>query len=167
MRVLAFLASLTILVSAGCVGSSGKQETLVDPAAANNDILPGFKPLENATLEKPPTLDEAPSWKQGEWWHVKLTDHFQNKVYEGTRVVVGQEGDYYLVGMPSDQFSDDMMVMHLPGYGQISKLDLSWDTHNKPFTPLRFPLQEGANWDALFEGSSLQHAKVRDRKSVV
>jgi hypothetical protein len=159
MRTSVLLLTGVVALVAGCLGSATNDA--VEPSQAADGPLPNFKPLEDtAAQDIPATLEAAPLWKQGEWWKVRLTDQFESKSYEATRVVVGQEDEFYLVGMPSDAFSDDLMVIHLPGFGQISKEDLSWDTHNKPFNPVQFPLTQGATWDFQFEGQTAMHAKV-------
>lgn len=154
MRVATALALLLILPLAGCL---------------NQDEAPASPPVVNATAEgglqlttmdtgKPTadapvnTLDAPPVWRQGEWWTVKVTDALEGKVHMGTRVVAGAEPNYYLVGMPRDSFSTELMVLHIPGFGQISKRDLSFDVHNKNFAPLNFPLTDGKTWETAFEG---------------
>lgn len=98
-----------------------------------------------------PTLDAAPHWSEGEWWKVKVTDVYDKKGFETTRVVAGQEDASWLVGMPRDAFSNELMVLHLPGFGQVSKKDLSFQVHNCPFQPVQFPLRTGESWKTKFE----------------
>lgn len=155
MRRLFVLAGVLLLV-AGCVQPS---EPLSSPSPSTDPNLPDFRPVEEDPVQdEPRTLDAAPKWKQGEWWKIRLTD-FTGGSYETVRVVAGQEGDDYLVGMPGDAFSDDLMVLHLPGFGQVSKKNLSWEIHNVRFSPLQFPLTDGATWDTAFEGRPVK-AKV-------
>lgn len=149
MRVHLGTFATVAIVLAGCVASPAGEEGA--PEVTQNTKLPDFKPVE-AVEEAPRTLLEPPLWKQGEWWKIRLVDGFQGSTYETTRIVAGQEGDHYLVGMPSDQFSDDFMVMHIPGFGQISKDDLSFETHDVPTQVLRFPLVDGDGWETAFEG---------------
>lgn len=141
------------LVLAGCM-SKGEPT----PAAAVNsteptsalklEMLPTGSPLKTSV----PTLDSPPQWRSGEWWSVRLTDAFDHKTFEAKRVVAGKELDKYLVGMPREAFSNELMVLHMPGFGQIGMNDLSFDVHNVAFQPVKFPLTEGLKWDTKFEG---------------
>jgi hypothetical protein len=108
------------------------------------------------------TLDAPPEWRQGEWWTVTVHDGFDSATYTGTRVVAGAEPDAYLVGMPADKFSTELMVLHIPGFGQVAKKDLSFDVHNVNFAPVSFPLTEGKTWKTAFEGrpiTAVAHVK--------
>ncbi len=153
--------TLSLLVLAGCLGGGAPAET----KAAVNATAGGGLNLQSMASGAPPvdaakpTLDAPPQWRQGEWWTVKVTDGFDGGVYTGTRIVAGMEPDDYLVGMPQGEFSDQLMVLHIPGFGQVSKKDLSFDVHNKNFAPLNFPLTEGKEWDTAFEGRPI-HAKA-------
>jgi len=146
------LAALTVL--AGCAKPASELSTAsaTNATAASSDgmlnmtALPTGKPANDA-----PTLDAPPVWREGEWWKVRVTDAFDHKSYEGLRVVAGKEGDKYLVGMPRDSFKNELMVLHLPGFGQVSQDDLTFEVHNCPFEPLKFPLKEGLTWQTKFE----------------
>ncbi len=146
-----FVAAAILL--AGCFGSPEGESP--EPSASVDSDLPNFQPVAPEE-EAPRTILEAPKWKQGEWWKIRMTDSgFTGSVYETTRVVVGQEGDHYLVGMPMDEFSDDFMVIHIPGFGQVTKEDLSFEVHDALFQPLRFPLVEGDSWVTAFEARAV------------
>lgn len=108
------------------------------------------------------TLDEAPQWRLGEWWTYRMTDGFTGGTYEFTRVVAGEDRNAgnYLVGFPVDEFSNDVMLFHIPGFGDIRQADLAYETHDAYFQPLQFPLADGANWETEFEGTGLGNAFV-------
>lgn len=161
MRVLLVALAVALLLP-GCVQQG--PAAAVTPAAATNasDHELNLVPLEAGTrdaVDAPPGLDAPPVWRQGEWWTVRVKDGFDGAVYEGTRVVAGREGASYLVGMPKDKWSNELMVLHVPGFGQVNQSDLSFDIHNARFEPLKFPLTEGREWDTKFEGRPL-HATV-------
>jgi hypothetical protein len=154
MRIAPPILAVLAFVLAGCVGSP--EATQTEPVATENSELPDFKPLAPEE-EAPRTILEAPKWKQGEWWKVRMSDvGFTGNSYEATRVVVGQEGDHYLVGMPRDAFSHDFMVLHIPGFGQVGKEDLSFEIHDALFQPIHFPIVEGDTWVTAFEGRPVQ-----------
>lgn len=134
-------------LGAGCVASS--DSATPESATTEAGPLPEFRFVE-AEAEEARSLLAPPKWKQGEWWRIRLDD-FTGGHYEVTRVVAGVEGDFYLVGMPRDEFSDDLMVLHLPGFGQVSREDLSFEVHDAVFQALQFPLVDGASWTTAFE----------------
>lgn len=139
-----------VLLIAGCLGAEQSPLDETQLPFTPDSELPDFRPIEDNGAE-PRTLQAPPQWKQGEWWRVKVVD-LLGKTFETTRVVAGQEGDDYLVGMPMDEFINDLMVLHLPGFGQVSKEDLSFEIHDVRYEPLRFPLVEGDTWATAFEG---------------
>lgn len=96
-------------------------------------------------------LDEPPQWVLGEWWQIRLTSFFDGKVSETTRIVSGTEKTNYLVGMPKDTFDNEVMVLHVPGFGLINKDNLGFEAHDVMFEPLKFPLAPGQSWTANFE----------------
>ncbi len=97
------------------------------------------------------SLNETPAWRLGEWWTYEITSFFDGKKELITRVVAGSEHNNYLVGFPMDEFNNFAMVMHHPAYGDIKKGDLSYDTHDAPFTHLHFPLQVGDTWNTTWQ----------------
>ena len=149
------------LLVAGCVQPDPEAESVTLANATPSEglaleLLPTGAP---PATEAAPSLDAPPQWRGGEWWKVKVTDAFDGKSWEATRVVAGKEGEAYLVGMPRDAFSNEQMVIHLPGYGQVSPSSLGFEVHNCPFDPLQFPLTEGKEWDTQFECRDF-HAKA-------
>ena len=152
MRFLPVLVTAAVLL-AGCANAPEPPPATTTPTS--DGMLPDFKPVEPEE-EAPRTVLEAPKWKQGEWWKVRMVDSgFTGSTYETTRVVVGQEGDHYLVGMPMHEFNDNFMVLHIPGFGQVTKEDLSFEIHDSLFQPLKFPLVEGETWVTAFEGRAV------------
>ncbi|MEK6975654.1 MAG: hypothetical protein AABY18_04845 [Candidatus Thermoplasmatota archaeon] len=100
------------------------------------------------------TLEQVPEWRLGEWWTYTMTDGFTGSSYEFTRVVAGEDraAGNYLVGFPVDAFSNDIMLFHIPGYGDIVQDNLAYETHDAYFQPLSFPLTDGKTWNVSFEG---------------
>jgi hypothetical protein len=162
--------ALSLLVAAAILsGCAGKP---ADPAPAPEDPGVQFQSdvlqlsLPTMPREAPApgerTLDEAPEWRLGEWWTYTMTEGFGGQTFEFTRVVAGQDkaAGNYLVGFPVDYFSNDVMLMHVPGYGDIRMGDLAYETHDAYFQPLDFPLTEGKSWQAEFEGLGMGPASV-------
>lgn len=108
------------------------------------------------------TLEEAPRWRLGEWWTYEMTDGFTGGTYQFTRVVAGEDAaaGNYLVGFPVEGFSNDVMLFHIPGFGDIAQENLAYETHDAYFQMLDFPLTDGKDWQAEFEGTGLGTALV-------
>lgn len=108
------------------------------------------------------TLQEAPRWRLGEWWTYTMTDGFTGGTYEFTRVVAGEDraAGNYLVGFPVEAFSNDVMLFHVPGFGDIAQTNLAYETHDAYFQMLDFPLTDGKDWEAEFEGTGKGPALV-------
>jgi hypothetical protein len=101
-------------------------------------------------------LQAPPEWRLGQWWQVRVTDHLSGGVHETTVVVAGAERDWFLTGMPADDFLHSLMVLHLPGIGQVAKDTLGWDVHDEVFHVLQFPLREGDTWDTHWSAAPVQ-----------
>jgi hypothetical protein len=108
------------------------------------------------------TLAAAPQWRLGEWWTYEMTDGFTGQTYTFTRVVAGEDpaAGNYLVGFPLEEFSNDVMLFHVPGFGDIAKANLAYETHDAYFQMLDFPLEDGKTWEAEFEGQGKGPAMV-------
>ena len=147
------LALVVLALLAGC--ASAPASDVSTASVASNATAPehalDLKALPTGVSDATPTLDAPPVWREGEWWKVRVTDAFDHKSYEGLRVVAGQEDKSYLVGMPRDEFSNPLMVIHMPGFGQVAKDDLAFEVHNCPFEPVKFPLKDGLTWQTKFE----------------
>lgn len=143
------LGLASLVVASGCLDFGGPAADVpLETAPLGPDVPVLAAP---PVLDEPRALDKAPAWKRGEWWLVRLTD-FTGETFEVKRVVAGVEGDNYLVGMPAKQWVNDFMVLHIPGFGEVAQEDLSYETHDVPYEPLRFPLAAGATWATAFEG---------------
>jgi hypothetical protein len=68
------------------------------------------------------------------------------------RIVTGIENDNYLVGMPRDDWRNSAMVLHIPGFGEVRRNDLSFEIHDVRFEPVKFPLAKDKTWETAFEG---------------
>ena len=153
------VATLAAGLLAGCAGKTDSPAAADDGVQFQSNVLKLSLPT--MPREAPPagerTLDKAPEWRLGEWWSYRFTDGFAGKTYEFTRVVAGQDkaAGNYLVGFPVDQFSNDIMLFHTPGFGDVRQSDLSYETHDKAFQMLQFPLRDGDSWQAEFEGTGL------------
>lgn len=158
MRPLPLLLPLLLLALtlAGCATQTPA------PAATSSEppkqLEDGVNRLDVPTLPRDPpadgerTLAAPPQWRLGEWWTYTVVDHFTERTLEATRVVAGTDGPDYLVGFPIDAFSNDVLIFHIPGYGDVRQADLSFEVHDIPFAPLRFPLTEAQTWPTAFEG---------------
>ncbi len=151
-------ASLGLLALSGCASDDGTTDAVqTTPAVQYEDEV---VQVAAPTMPRDPpaagerTLDAAPQWRLGEWWKYFMTDEFTGKTTEFLRVVAGEDraAGNYLVGFPVEAFSNDVMVLHVPGYGDIRQADLAYETHDAYFEPLQFPLAEGNTWEMSFEG---------------
>ena len=162
--VLSLLMVVPLL--AGCADESPQS----DPAAEDpgvqfeSDVLQLAQP----TMPRDPPADgerslaAAPQWRLGEWWTYTMEDGFTGGSYDFTRVVAGEDraAGNYLVGFPVEEFSNDVMLFHIPGFGDITQANLAYETHDAYFQPLDFPLEAGKNWQTEFEGTGLGLAEV-------
>lgn len=144
------------LVLPGCVGSS-PSDAASHQSSPSTPGTPGN--LTGDALVWNETLAEPPPWRLGEWWKIRFQDEFTGAQYEAVRVVAGFEGDNYLVGMPTDAWHNALLILHIPGFGEVAKPDLSFEVHDVRFAPLKFPLTDGLEWDTAFEGFPI-HAKA-------
>ncbi|HUR61026.1 MAG TPA: hypothetical protein VM286_01510 [Candidatus Thermoplasmatota archaeon] len=143
-----------VLLLAGCATKVDTPST----TTAQKQLDEGVDRLDLPVLPRaaPPagerTLGKAPQWRLGEYWQYHLVDGFTGTTYEFTRIVAGTDGPNYLVGFPAEAFWNDILVLHIPGFGDVAQADLSFDTHNVNFAPTRFPLTETTTWATAFEG---------------
>lgn len=153
------VAGLLLIASlAGCLVAEDEELPAIDDSGPLStdprlelEELEGGAPDEwNATLEAPP------QWRLGQWWKIRLTEHFTETSKEITVVVAGAERDWFLTGMPEAQFDHHVMVMHMPGVGQIGKSDLRWDVHDEYFQPMKFPLRNGDSWETHWSALPVQ-----------
>lgn len=158
MRSLVALLLASALLAGCSDGASPGPAPPADPGIQYEDetiavqdpgALPSLPPAEGER-----TLAEPPVWRLGEWWKYRLTEELTGTTYEFYRIVAGAEAGNYLVGFPVNEFSNDILVLHTPGYGDVSRADLSYETHDAVFKLLDFPLADGKSWDISFEGAS-------------
>ncbi|HEX2022781.1 MAG TPA: hypothetical protein VHH36_08700, partial [Candidatus Thermoplasmatota archaeon] len=69
-------------------------------------------------------------------------------------VVADVHPEGYVIGMPHEGWLKEAIAYHAPAFGDV-RLDLSYDTHNVRFEPLRFPLVEGASWTTAFGATEM------------
>ena len=161
--------SLLMLVPllAGCADGSGSDAAPAGDAGVQfeSDVLSLAQPTSmprDAPAPGERTLEAAPRWRLGEWWTYTMTDGFTGGTYDFTRVVAGEDraAGNYLVGFPAEEFSNDVMLFHVPGFGDITQSNLAYETHDAYFKPLDFPLSAGKSWETEFEGTGLGLAEV-------
>ncbi len=153
-RLLAALAALVLI--AGCLGEENAQpdeakaepELLIDadrPTESFGDIVtgPAVGPDLNATTAAAPKLVE------GEWWRVRFDAYLGRDTVEVVRVVANVNDDGYIMGMPHEGWLKEAISFHSPAFGDVN-FDLSYNTHNVRFEPVRFPLETGATWKTEF-----------------
>lgn len=154
------MAPIVLLVAlAGCLDEGeGNIESDDGSGPQNQDAGDGDPSgTDNATAEAwNATLEEAPPWQTGKWWDVRLTENFSGATHDGTVVVAGSEDEWYLTGMPQDDFVDPLVLLHLPALGMIRKGDLAWDVHDAMFQPVQFPLRMGDTWDTTWSAQEVQ-----------
>lgn len=156
------LVALIALTLSGCVSEDDVQDDITGNREGGFDedgnVTQSFGPHSGLPLERPadwePRMDAPPQWVQGEWWTFRLESQLEGSSWENTRVVAGKEGPDYLVGMPIDEFSDDVMVMHLPGFGLVNAESLGFEAHDVMFDFLEFPLEVGNTWTGYFESNA-------------
>jgi len=148
-------AGLAVLLLAGCASAPGPTTTPAtgiqyDDGGANKVDVPRLPTEPPAPGTR--TLAAVPEWRLGEWWEYKVTDNFRDAEITIKRVVAGTFGTSYLVGFPLEAFSNDALVLHVPGYGDIDQADLSFEVHDVDMQILTFPLEAGKTWATAFEG---------------
>lgn len=152
MRALAL--AIPFLLLSGCTSPpatpGGDVLLQYDDGHANKVDVPVLPSTPPGPGER--SLEAAPQWRLGEWWDYTVTDHFSGNSIQVKRIVAGTFGSQYLVGFPLDAFSNDALVLHLPGYGDVDMDDLSFEVHDVDQKLLDFPLTAGKSWDSHFEG---------------
>ena len=111
---------------------------------------PAVGPDLNATTEAPPRLVE------GEWWRIRYNSGFYGEGdVEFVRVVANATSEGYIFGMPHEGWFKEAIAFHAPAFGDVG-LDLSYNTHNMKFEPVRFPLRQGDTWTTTFAAAEFQ-----------
>lgn len=152
MRFITATGTVAILLLAGCLGNDAQPAATLTSVAEMADTRPTINLEVTDDVLAPRDLQAPPQWKTGEWWQYKLVDDFTGASTEVTRVVAGTDGDDFLVGMPAMQFRHDIMVLHMPGFGQVSRANLSFEVHDARFAPLKFPIKAGDTYPTEWEG---------------
>jgi len=106
----------------------------------------------NATTAAPPRLIE------GEWWRIKFSGYLASNE-ELVRVVANATPGGYVMGMPHAAWMKEAIAFHAPAFGEVGR-DLSYDTHNRKFQPLRFPLRQGDTWETAFANGTMEATVV-------
>lgn len=155
MRCSATLAWLVAAATA-LAGCSSPDET---PAQHEGpDLQVGDRPTESfGDVETGPavgpdldaTTAAAPRLVEGEWWRVRFHDYLGEDTVEVVRVVANVSDEGYLMGMPHEGWLKEAISFHSPAFGDVA-FDLSYNTHNVRFEPVRFPLTAGQTWETSF-----------------
>lgn len=154
----AWAVLLVMLLLGGCASPSSETTTTsetkqYDDGGANKLDVPLLPAEPPAPGER--SLAKVPEWKLGEYWTYDVTDLFTGNTFTATRVVAGTDGDNYLVGFPIDAFSNDLLIFHIPGVGDVARGDLSFEVHDVLYEPFKFPMQVGNIWPTQFEGRAV------------
>ncbi|PSG98045.1 hypothetical protein BRD56_02470 [Thermoplasmatales archaeon SW_10_69_26] len=141
------------LVTAGCVGTQAPED---DSEASEEELT-----AQNASPTAPPAegergLDEPPTLRQGEWWTVELRSDAFNVESEATIVNAGMKDGRYMIGMPADDYAVEALILHLPSIGPVQPDTLGYESHDVPFAPASFPLQEGETWSTEWYTGELE-----------
>lgn len=159
------LAAALALVLAGCAAPPAPAEPppgtpavtvdadRPDPTFGNVTTGPAVGPDLAATLAAPPRL------VPGEWWRIRFSSPLDGRSAEYVRVVAAVQDGAFVVGMPHEGWYKEAVIYHAPAFGDVNA-DLSYDTHDDPFVPLRWPMEEGATWTTSFSGSPELTARV-------
>lgn len=160
------LALLCATAFSGCVGDNVDADSVMDASAGTSvavteDTTLTFGPHSGLPTERDEnwtaSLDEPPQWTLGEWWEIEVTDLLiTGDSFTITRIAAGKEGVDLLVGMPLEEFSDQAMIFHIPGFGLVKSDSLGFEMHDYLFEPLKFPLEAGDSWDSTWEGPAPQ-----------
>jgi hypothetical protein len=120
---------------------------------------PAAEADEQATLAAPPKL------KPGEWWRIRFLAPLSGEQVEFVRVVAAVQDGAYVMGMPHEGWFKEAVAFHSPPFGDVNA-DLSYNTHNSKFEPVKFPLTDGATWETEFAAMPLTAtAKVLDEST--
>lgn len=158
MRPATVLAILLLAPAlAGCIGG---QEPGVQPAStdASAGSLPAGAPGPSAPDR---TLTEPPQLRLGEWWQVRIHSQLDGSTHTARLVVTGAANGSYRIGMPAEDFVHEVLILHLPGIGEVDRSTFGYEVHDTVFEPLRFPLQPGATWQTAWYTGALE-AEVVD-----
>lgn len=115
---------------------------------------PAVGPDLNATTAAPPRL------VPGEWWRVRFEAYLAGETVEVVRVVAHADEDGYIVGMPHEGWLKEAISFHAPAFGDVNP-DLSYNTHNERFEPVRFPMAVGDTWETSFALTPLRAEVVQ------
>lgn len=155
-------ALILVMLTAGCIDTPAPEE---EAEEAENEFAYQDDRFEiqstNATNRAwVPTLAEPPELVVGEYWKVRMDFGLTGGSREAYVVVAGQERNHWLIGMPTHDFDNRIMVFHLPGMGQVTKDTLGFEAHDVWFEPVQFPLEVGNTWVTGFMQENNAEAEV-------
>ncbi len=156
-----------LLLAAGCLaGSDG--DTSPEEGPPTEPGSPSGNPgdaREDASDRTAPEegVEEGPYgppvWVPGDWftWQVDSGP----AQLEATTVVTGVGDGTAAVGFTDLETGLYAQWFHLPPAGTMGTEALSWELHDEPSSLISFPLEDGATWEASFEGESLTFSATR------
>lgn len=147
---------------AGCVDvdEAGSPSEAADAGFAYADDRVQITSTNATNIGWVPTLEEPPQLVVGEYWKINMDFGLTGGSREAYVVVAGQETNHWLIGMPTHDFDNRIMVFHLPGMGQISKDTLGFEAHDVWFDSIQFPVEVGNTWTTGLMGNGNQQAEV-------
>lgn len=158
LRRLGLVLLAVSLVTAGCLGLGSEEEepeesedaeTSANQAGGENQSADG-ESIEELSASAPPEdergFNESPQLRVGEWWTIELSSQTYGVEAEATVVVAGMQEGRYMLGMPSEDFTDEAILLHLPPLGPVHPSTLGYPAHEATFEPVSFPMEEGQTW---------------------
>lgn len=152
MRWSLALLLAALLLGAGCLTGASPDSTSPAPSDTDRDtdeVDPASDADEGSTTDG---VQDPPSWIPGEYWTVEVDSTLLEEPVRWTRIVGGLTTEHYLIGQPAGEASPAALLLHVPGMGEVSFQNLSYDIHGETFTPVQFPLEDGTTWQTRFEG---------------
>ena len=145
----ATLAVLALALLAGCSDPAPPPAPVVEELPPISLIKTG--PAVGPDLDA--TTAAAPRLVLGEWWRIRFgSDFYAATDVDVYRVVANATPEGYVFGMPHEGWLKEAIAYHAPAFGDVAP-DLSYNTHNERFQPLRFPLTVGDTWETTFATS--------------
>lgn len=156
-----------LLLAAGCLtGPSGTTTPEEGPPTGPGSPSGTPEDAESDPSDRSPSGEAMgegpygpPVWTPGDWFTWQVASGPAQ--LEATTVVAGVTDGTAAVGFTDLETGLYAQWFHLPPAGSMGTEDLSWDLHDEPSSLIAFPLEDGATWEASFEGESLTFSATR------